>query len=108
METTDIHQLQKEVIELRTILNQHPELFKNFYRNQCVESLAKTTLFSEVPEHFLKMMADKAKRQEYTIGHYICQDGEQIDNAYIVASGDIRRWATEESGRSYPEKNQQG
>jgi hypothetical protein len=84
----------KELTELRQVIRQHPELYKQFYEKQAARALSRTVMLAQVPENYLTELAKHARRVEYPRGALIVREGVFEDNdAIVIAEGEIRRWA---------------
>ena len=89
----EIQKMEHELLELRKVLKQNPQLYKEFYIKDCVDAMKSTTMFSEMPDKYLMLMARKAERVELPVGHFIAREGVEVEGAVIISRGEVKRWA---------------
>lgn len=92
--------LEDEVKELRSVLALHPQLYREFYHRQCVEALKRTMMFGMIPDELLDHVAKVMQRVEFPAGTMLSRVNLTLEDAYVIASGDLRRWA-EVNGRQH-------
>jgi len=64
-----------------------------------VSALARTTLFGELKQDELKVLADRAVEQKLASGEILFMGGEQAQGLYVIAEGAVRAFRESHDGR---------
>jgi CRP/FNR family cyclic AMP-dependent transcriptional regulator len=67
--------------------------------SRMIDSLRQAPLFAALPEHDLAQLAQMAREVEVQAGEVIIHQGADSDALYVVTSGQIRVFLTDESGK---------
>jgi CRP-like cAMP-binding protein len=100
MSTLSREALEQENAELRAALRFFPDAFKKLNISRAKEALQHTVIFNGAEEADLNFLADRMERVDFKRGHLIVREGSEMTDAYIIYSGDVRRFVTE-SGKLF-------
>ena len=86
--------------DLREALSFHPELYKKLYHGRCIAALQGTVMFANAGDVALNELAKTMDRVIFPAGSTLVRQDCDLDEAYVISSGEVRRWM-EEAGRKH-------
>lgn len=92
-------ELEAENRDLREALRFYPELFTKLYEARAIQALKSTVMFSGATEEELRELAKTMERVEFKAGSMMVREDCEMNDAFVIYSGDVRRWVTE-SGKT--------
>lgn len=94
-------ELEAENRDLRAALQRHPDLLRELYRTRALQALKSTVMFMGASEEELEPLVGAMELVEFRAGDMLVrQDCDLRDEAYIIYSGEVRRWISEQ-GRKH-------
>ncbi len=90
----ELDYLRREVRELRSVCNDHPELYERYYHTECMKALKRSTVFSEVDDAALSRFADGCRRVVLPPGTELARQGKEWRGVvYFIVRGELARWS---------------
>ena len=100
MALSTMEQVIAENRDLREALSFHPDLYKKLYHGRCIAALQGTAMFGNASEASLDKLALTMERFVFPAGSAIMRQDVLMDDAFVIASGEVRRWM-EKDGRKH-------
>lgn len=100
MTTVSREEMEVELRELREALKFHPELYHKLYVERAKHALKGTVMFANANDDAVQFLADRMQRVEFKAGTSIVREGCEIQDAYVIYSGDVRR-TTSDGGKLF-------